>query len=233
MIREILIQGRGPNILSHDNLQSMNAALEEAASDPIVLVGAGHAFSAGIDTSFTDVEQTRQVITLVDEFVERLFLHPAPTVAAINGHAIAGGCLLAQACDQRVLSRGSKIRIGMPGVALGIRYPPRALRLLRYRVPSASLETLLLGAAIHEPERALALGLVDMVVDDALSVAHRQAASMSAWPRHAYWEAKRALRGDALCVPVDEQAAFDREFAEYWDPEKLNSARRQERTEEH
>ncbi len=225
MTREIFIRGKGPNTLSSENLSSLLSELDEAGDEPLLISGAGNAFCAGLDTGLRGVEEIRNLIGLIDELVRRLFLHPAPTVAAINGHAIAGGCLLAQACDQRILCNAQKVRIGMPGVALGILYPPQAVALLRYRIPAASLETILLGADLHDPDRALTLGLVDMVADDAHACAREMLGKMSAHPKSAYAEAKRALRAGVLQVGREEADAFQRDFASYWNPERMTAAR--------
>ena len=80
-----------------------------------------------------------------------LFEYPAPIVALVNGHAIAGGCVLALTADWRVAPAGSKARIGLNEVALGLHYPPRVLNLVKARVPPRWMEKVVLGAELATP----------------------------------------------------------------------------------
>jgi enoyl-CoA hydratase/carnithine racemase len=136
----------------------------------------------------------------------------------VNGHAIAGGCILALACDYRVATRDPKVRIGLNEVALGVRFPPRVLRIARDRVPGASHVPVLLGAELFAPERALAHGLVDEVSDDAGVVARARLGALAAHPADAYAATKRALRGavDADLAPDDAEARWLRECVPIW-----------------
>jgi enoyl-CoA hydratase len=122
-------------------------------------------------------------------------------VAAVGGHAIAGGCILAAACDWRVATTEPRARIGVNEVALGLRFPPSILEVLRYRVPR--LETAVLGSALHSPTEALALGLVDELAPDVMPRARTVLATLSAFPREAYAAAKQDLR--KVVPPWDEE----------------------------
>jgi enoyl-CoA hydratase len=90
-----------------------------------------------------------------------VFDHPRPTVAAVNGHAIAGGCVLALACDLRLMSGG---RIGLPELAVGVPFPTTALEIVRHALGSRAGQVLL-GAQTEGRERALALGMVDELTE--------------------------------------------------------------------
>jgi len=99
---------------------------------PIVLTGAGACFSAGVDLrAILDgpPEYTDTFLAAVSEAFLTVFDHPAPVVAAVNGHAIAGGCVLAMAADVRLMSSGL---IGLSEVAVGVPFPPAALEICRY-----------------------------------------------------------------------------------------------------
>ena len=72
-------------------------------------------------------------LLLLDDLIDALYGYPGPTVAAVNGHAIAGGCVLALCCDLRVMADDPKLRIGLNEVALGLEFPPKILALARRR----------------------------------------------------------------------------------------------------
>jgi enoyl-CoA hydratase len=89
---------------------------------------------------------------------------PCPMVAAINGHAIAGGCLLACAADRRLMARGSG-RAGVPELRVGVPFPPVALELARASVQPHAMQRAIAGGETFDPETAQAVGLVDDLVD--------------------------------------------------------------------
>lgn len=212
--------------MSVASLTELQAALAANPQVPILISGQGTAFSAGLDIDALIADGPTEIAHAIEDAAEALFLHPAPTVAAINGHAIAGGCLLAQACDLRLLTSDPGIRMGMPGVALGINYPPKLLRILRHRVPPHTLDRVLLEAANHPPPQALALGLVDDLVDDAVAAGRERLQALAAHPAAAYAETKRALRAHLLDVPPEERTRFDRLAATHWSAESLSANRR-------
>lgn len=132
----------------------------------VVLTGTGAFFSAGVDLFRIMNEEP----DFIDDFLpamngifERIFTHPAPVVASINGHAIAGGCLLAAGADRRLMADGPG-RIGTPELRLGVPFPPAALEIMRSITAPQHFRTIVLGADTHLPAQALSLGLVDEVV---------------------------------------------------------------------
>ena len=89
---------------------------------------------------------------------------PKPLVAAVNGHAIAGGAIMMLACDQRLLARGPA-RIGLTEVLVGVQFPAWALEIARFATPPEHFQTLICTGRTYEPEAALARGLVDELVE--------------------------------------------------------------------
>jgi enoyl-CoA hydratase len=126
---------------------------------------------------------------------ERLVSFSKPLVAAVNGHAIAGGAILMLACDQRILARG-KAQIGLTEIRVGVEFPPWALEVARFTTPAEHLSTLILTGRTWPPEEALARGLVDELVDGdrLIERACDVAAELAAIPAAAYAANKKALR---------------------------------------
>jgi enoyl-CoA hydratase/carnithine racemase len=220
-MQEIVLRGRGPNTLSLALLEELDRALEDAGDRPILVTGAGQAFSAGLDLDAlakADAAHVSSLLRTMERAVRRLFLHPAPTVAFVNGHAIAGGCLIAQCCDLRVGIDDPDIRIGMTGVAVGLTYPPFVLAVLRYRLPALHLENVLLGSRRYTPREALAMGLLDELAgrEQARALAETRLAERNRLPRSSYAATKLTLRAPALVASVGEQERFEREVLPAW-----------------
>ena len=172
------------NVLDLELCNAIVESFDDAGeARAVVLTGAGRIFSAGVDL-FRVVEEGR---SYVEAFLpamcrtfERVFAHPAPVIAAANGHAIAGGCLLVAAADQRLMAEGSA-RIGIPELQVGVPFPPVALEIMRFSTPPQHFQTVVYRAETYEPPAARALGLLDEIVDPgalldrALAVAGRLA----------------------------------------------------------
>lgn len=180
-------------------LLQLEEQVRAAGAQPLLVTGADGAFSAGLDLQALrrmDAAGVRDLLATIERVTLALFLHPAPTVAWVNGHAVAGGCLVVQACDVRVASDRAETRIGMTGVAIGLRYPPFVFDILRARLQPAAIEEILLGARRYDVGGARALGLLDEVVapDRAEERALELLAERAALPREAYAAAKLDLR---------------------------------------
>ena len=202
-IETLRIEHGKANALDLELCRDLDAALAEGESRgaPLIVTGAGTMFSAGVDL-FRVVESGREYIAkflpALSGLFLRLFMMPRPVVAAVNGHAIAGGCILACACDYRVMGDG-KGRIGLPELAVGVPFPAAAIELLRSVCDPARLhEFLFIGKTYDAPEAAAA-GLVNEVVpaDQVLERAASVARDLGSRPAASYRITKRFLRGPA------------------------------------
>ena len=216
------------------DMESCNAVVEafEHAGDAraVVLTGAGRIFSAGVDL-FRVLEEGKPYI---EAFVpamcrafERVFVHPAPVVAAANGHAIAGGCLLVAAADQRLMAQGAA-RIGIPELQVGVPFPPIALEIMRFATPPQHFRTIVYRAETYEPAAALALGLIDEVVepeallDRALATAER----LASVPADTFAITKREIRRPAMDrIRSLAQTTAQEVQAQWLEPRTLNRIR--------
>ena len=142
-MHQIRMAQPGKNALSTGLMAFLEAELHKADGEPILLTGEGDAFSAGVDLreiAAADAAAIERFLRRLDALVARINLYPAPVVALVNGHAIAGGCILALACDWRVAPAGTKAKIGLNELALGACIPPACLRVVRQRLGERGAE---------------------------------------------------------------------------------------------
>lgn len=128
----------------------------------VVLTSTGKIFSAGVDLkrlSEEDADYTRRFLPALDRLFLTLFRFPRPVVAAINGHAIAGGCIVACAADYRLMADGG-FKIGVPELQVGVPFPPSALEVLRFAAPDRYVQELTSGEKLYSPGVAAEHGLV-------------------------------------------------------------------------
>lgn len=219
MVREIRMQHPGRNALGTELIAWLEEELRRAAGEPILLTGVEGAFSAGLNLKEVleaDRDAIERLLRRLDALYARLHLYPAPTVALVNGHAIAGGCLLAMMCDWRVAVADERARIGINELALGACIPPVALHVLRRRLPAQVVERVVLGGALYSPAEAFALGLVDEVSEDAPTSALRRLQHLSSHPRASYAVTKRALRAGLTVVSAEDEHRFREQEVPIW-----------------
>ncbi|MFE2431508.1 enoyl-CoA hydratase/isomerase family protein [Streptomyces sp. NPDC059373] len=157
------------NAMSLDMWRDLPGLLNSLAADPavrvLVLTGAGDTFCAGADiTDLRDSASSALAQGAAVEAEEALAAFPKPTVAAIRGFCVGGGCQLAAACDLRFAAEGS--RFGVTPARLGIVYAASSTRRLVALVGPAAAKYLLFSAELIGHERALRTGLVDEVLPD-------------------------------------------------------------------
>ena len=186
------------NALDLELVGALAATVRELAEAPIVLTGRGSVFSAGVDLRrLVDggADYVARFLPALDEALLAVFEAPGPVVAAVNGHAIAGGCILAAACDVRLMSGG---RIGVPELLVGLPFPVAALEILRHAAGSRVDELALTGRTV-DTSAALALGLVHEIVppESLLEEAVRRAGALARIPQLTYRLTKEQLRGGA------------------------------------
>jgi enoyl-CoA hydratase len=184
MMHVDLVDGVTTLRLDHPPVNALDLELLDAIvatmghlDGPVVITGAGRCFSAGVDLraiSDGGSDYTDRFITSLSPALLAVFDHPAPVVAAVNGHAIAGGCVLAMAADVRLMSAGT---IGITELAVGVPFPMAALEICRYAMGTSATRAALQADTI-DVDSASARGWVDEVVAPAdlfpraIAVAH-------------------------------------------------------------
>jgi enoyl-CoA hydratase/carnithine racemase len=218
-MRELVIASPAKNALSTSVLESLQRGLIDAGGEPVLLTGAGEVFSAGLDlkeVAALDLERARRLVGALEGMVEALFTYPAPTVALVNGHAIAGGCVLVMCCDLRVMTSDAGARIGLNEVALGLTFPPKTLAMLRSRLGASARERVLLGAQLYDPGGAREVGLVDETAPDARALAVERLEALSRHPPAGYARLKAELRRGVLQQSAEDRRAFEEELLPRW-----------------
>jgi enoyl-CoA hydratase len=203
------------NAINPRFLDLLGGLLDELAAAPpgaLVLTGDARSFSAGLDLPALIDLGTKELTDFIRRFSDtmlRVFTLPWPVVAAVNGHAIAGGCVLALQADVRLMASGES-RIGLNEVRLGIGLPAAVVETLRCQVPTPALLPVAAEGGLFLPEEAVRLGLVQELVEPAklLGRALERATALAALPSLAFAQVKASLRRPAL-ASIQESAATD------------------------
>lgn len=206
-------------------LLAIDRALDEAddPAEALVLTGTGGSFSAGVDllgiVEGTD-EHIVEYLEVLRRVLLRLFGWPRPLVTAINGHAVAGGALLAWCGDLRVMAEGPG-RIGVPELRVGVAFPAVAIAIASFATAGQHLQELLYLGRTYAPQDAKAYGLVDDVVgaDWVQTRAIELAATLSLLPPSSFSLTKRALRGPVLDALKAAEGVEDDVVSDWLKPE--------------
>ena len=215
-------------------LARMETLLDEAlAAQPRALVITGYEsfFSAGLDLPALDTlgrDQMGSFVVAFSRTMLRVFELPLPVVAAINGHAIAGGCVLALQADVRIGAR-TDFRMGLNEVQLGIALPAVVLETLRAQVPPQSLLPVALEGRLFAPEEALTLGLLhELVAPERLEQrAAERALELGSLPPQAFAAIKRAIRAPVVQRLRDLVSEDAGAWADSWSSDEGRERRRQ------
>jgi enoyl-CoA hydratase len=191
--------------------------LEElAAAEPgaVVLTGQGGFFSAGADLKAVpslDRPGQREMVEGINRLIAGWYAFPRPVVCAVNGHAIAGGLILALTGDHRICATQGKF--GLTELRVGIPYPAAAMLAVRAELTPAVARRLVLRAELVDHDAALELGLVDELApgEQVLERALEVATELAALPGSGYGLMKRQLREPTI-------AAMERAIAGGDDP---------------
>ena len=192
------------NAMDVDLLGELVSSLASVAADPpnaLVIAGRPGFFSAGVDLKAAPSygpEEQRRMVESINGMVLAGYGLPCPVVAAVTGHAIAGGLVLALCADFRVASTHGSY--GLTEVKVGVPYPQAAIGVVRAELAPRVARRLVVGNELIDGEQATRLGVFDegLPPDRVLSRAREIAASLGAMPAAVYERSKRDLREGAL-----------------------------------
>ena len=220
-IRVIKMNNAGENKFTKPFIEALNQALDQVEADAsakaAVFTGAAEKFfSTGMDLNWITTLSKEAWVPFfleMDKLLHRVFVFPKPTVAAVNGHAFAGGLFLAFCADYRVM-REDRGYMCMPEIDLGIHLPPGTVELISHVMGARNSEFMALSGKRLTPKEAHDLGAVDelataeLVLPRSLEIARLLAAKN---PK-TYAQHKQQLRKNAARVMELEDPPFIREF---------------------
>jgi len=217
----MLMLNRPPaNAISAEFLAALGAQCKAAGDDEnvraLIVAGNGKFFSGGLDLKEASSGASRvgNLAGSQDDGLFRLWTLPKPTVAMVNGHAIAGGVIIALACDFRITQMGNQ-RFGLNEVALGLAFPRGAFEIARLALSNQQLRWTMLEAGLFDVDRAREMGIVDAIVEPAglearcIEVAKRLGAN----GRLAYAHTKHRIQAEAVARVLNQDVEEAREVA--------------------
>jgi enoyl-CoA hydratase len=195
-----MIHGKA-NALDIEFCEALAAQFEAlcgADTRAVVLTGQGQMFSAGVNLirlSKGGADYVRRFLPALHRLYDTVFFFPKPVVAAVNGHAIAGGCVLQACADRRIAARDGG-RIGVTELLVGVPFPPLAFEVMRFASPPRYLADGMFSGATFAPDVALARGLVDELADGSalLDGAVAAAETLAALSPPAFAQTKQQIR---------------------------------------
>lgn len=202
--------------------RTMDAIDSSDPEIPLILTAKGKIFSAGIDFGYQGpLNQSRDVEAIAEWFktysamMLRLFRAERLTVAALNGHAFAGGMILALCCDFRIAVQG-EAKFSLNEVPVGVPMPSAYTEIIRHRLCDAAASQAILSGDVYDVETAQKLGLVQTVVapEKLLEAAEKRARSISPDCYTAYRHSKQMLQAPALRFIREQSPALDQFTAE-------------------
>ncbi len=202
-VATITIENGKANAISHQVIEQLNLALDQAEQQGcvVVITGQSGVFSAGYDLKVM-TKSHASAVALVNQgslLAKRLFEFPLPVVMAASGHAVAKGGFLLLAADYRVGVEG-EFKIGLNEVAIGIPMHFAGIEIARYRIPKGYFSRVVNLAEMLSPTQAIAAGFLDEAVapEELLSRAQKLAESFSQLDPKAYALTKQKGSGDFL-----------------------------------
>lgn len=215
------------NALNREMVSELTNMLTHIENDSniggVMITGRENFFSAGLDLIELydyNEEEAKSFWHLFLNFAAKLTAFKKPMVAAINGHSPAGGCVIALACDARVMAEGKYI-IGLNEVPVGIIVPNSIFQLYSFWLGKANATRSLLEGKLFNPEEAFAIGLVDEVVspESILTAAERRVRKYMAFESTTWSQSKINIRRELIeFTSADQSADLDVMLKQWWAP---------------
>lgn len=212
------------NALNEAVVQELNGIFQDLEKDDgvraVILTGSGKFFSFGFDIpeflSYSKPEFTRYLNSF-QKFSAYLFLFSKPVVAALNGHTVAGGCMLAIACDHRIMVEG-KAKIALNEIGFGSSVFAGSVEMLRYCIGSKHAEDMLFSGKMYSAAEALQIGLIDEVtsVEQLKNESEMTARKYADKDLRAFAGIKGLLRKPVVEQFAGRESDSIREFVEIW-----------------
>jgi enoyl-CoA hydratase len=202
---ELITIDRPPaNAMDIGLLGELSEAIDGICREPpaaLVLSGRRGFFSGGADLKAVPgygPEQQREMVQGINRMAIAVYSLPCPVIAAVTGHAIAGGLVLALCADYRIASNQG--RYGLTEIKVGVPYPQAAIIAVQAELATHAVRRLAFTNRLTDAEECVALGVFDEALEgEAVSERAIEVASeMGGFPEGEYARAKRELRGETI-----------------------------------
>jgi enoyl-CoA hydratase/carnithine racemase len=223
------------NALDPSLVENLRRELSRLADDDsvraMILTGSGSFFSFGFDIPellpYSKTEFGAFLTEFTDLYTE-LFLFPKPAIAALNGHTIAGGCMLALACDQRLMA-DDRGKISLNEITFGSSVFAGSVEMLVSCVGQRNAAEVLYSGAMLTAQKAHRLGLVDRVTgsEELLDESRSVASQLAAADPIAFTSMKKLLREPIAERMREREGPSIREFIDIWYSEATRSRLRE------
>ena len=215
------------NALNRELITELSDMLHNISNDDningVIITGREHFFSAGLDLIELygyNEEEAKSFWHLFLDFTAKIIAFKKPMVAAINGHSPAGGCVIALACDARVMAEGKYI-IGLNEVPVGIIVPESIFKLYSFWLGTGNAARSLLEGKLFSPEEALEIGLVDELVnpDSIMTAAERKIRKYMALEPNTWQQSKLNIRKELIeATSADQAETLEAMLKQWWAP---------------
>lgn len=199
---------------------SFEALEKDAKTKAVILTGQGKFFSFGFDIpeflTYAKDDFIRYLIKFADLY-GYLFLFPKPIIAALNGHTIAGGCMLATTCDHRIMV-SEKAKIALNEITFGAPVFTGIVEILKFCTGSKNAETILYTGNLYSPQEAIELGLIDRIVspENLIKEAEKTALEFGQKNTAAFKTIKNLLRQPVADKMSKRETSSINEFVDIW-----------------
>jgi enoyl-CoA hydratase/carnithine racemase len=216
------------NAINEKVVDELTDCLRNLSYDPavkaVILTGEGKFFTFGFDIpeflGYSKAAFIRYLTKFTGLYTD-VFLYPKAVVAALNGHTIAGGCMLAIACDYRIMVQDDA-KISLNEINFGSSVFAGSVEMMKLWLGQRNAESALLSGAMYSAEQAFEIGLIDEVVskDDLDSKARKKALEYALQDTAAFMSIKKLLRNPTAEEMMKREKASILEFVDSWYSEK-------------
>lgn len=223
-VAEIRLRRGKVNALNDQTVEEIRTCFQRLAAETdvraVILTGDGPFFSFGFDIpEFMDFsrESFSKFLANFTSLYAYVFMYPKPVIAALNGHTIAGGCMLALACDHRIMV-GGKAKISLNEITFGSSVFAGSVAMLKSLVGNRNAQSILYSGGMYSAEAAMALGLVDEITSaENLSAEARAAAKrLTSKDAEAFRSIKSLLREGIAADMARQEPRSIKEFVDIW-----------------
>lgn len=203
-ITEIIIDRPPVNALDFGTIEALASAFEGAdRNNPILLTGGGSVFSAGVDTkafaAYTPAEKAA-MIRAITRMTASLVCHPAPVIAAVNGHALGGGFVLMLCADVRLITDAASARFGLTESQAGVPFPAGPLEIIREEIEPSLLRRLTLTSQVIGSDAMMECGIADQSVPQSTLIETARARALTVAAQPAFTRVKQQVRGRLMAA---------------------------------